>query len=115
MKMPKSLETSEYQFYVDKGKLKTRYKNRSSEENDLLILSDLLVEGVGVTINNDSYFATITTTPGIHKLKAGVADTLEVIGFQAKDVDEALTIHHFIVWWLDSIEKEEEDDTGSDV
>jgi hypothetical protein len=101
------LETDHYIFYIENNQLKVKYRDEKMTQDlgvDTVNLCSITVESVGVVNKKDSPpFVTIVTPASVQKLKNKITDTLEIIGFQAKDINEAIAINTFVVLWLDKL------------
>ncbi len=105
-KMNTRLSTRNYDFYVDGTKLLVLYKD-TKDTKDIIVLSDLQIDILGVTSTNNEYVVTLVTSASIQKLKHDVSDTLEVAGFTFDSMKSALAALNFIALWLEELKEDE--------
>ncbi len=104
--MNRQLSTENYNFYIENDQLLVRYLDRKLE-NQTVNLGEINTEMLGVMQTGDSWNVIIVTPAGLQKVKRGIKDNLEVIGFNFKDLQSALAVQNFIAIWLERLAGEE--------
>ena len=96
--MTKRLLTPDYDFFVKNNNFYVKYLRKSKD----IILSDVQHEIIGITKTglDNPWSVTVVTPAAIQKLKEGITETLEVIGFQFNTLGKALEAHQFITYWM---------------
>ncbi len=104
--MTQELKTQDFEFFILNHKLMVQYL----KDDKAISISDLEIEMFGImeTIG-DKHTVAILTPGGIQKLKHNVSETLEVIGFTFDDLNTALAVLNFCLYWLEDLKEKEKE------
>jgi hypothetical protein len=106
-----NIKIGSYLFYVQDNEVFVQYVGAG--DRNTVKLSSLTVETIGVTKDNKGgYMVTLITPASIQKLKNNLTENLEVVGYPAKTLKEALALVTFLAEWFDYLK--DKDDTNSE-
>ncbi len=107
--MKTKLTLENYDFSVGGNQLIVQYLDLNRDK-DIIIISNLDIELIGISESSDSdWNVVIVTKSGIKKLQNQIVDKLPAIGFKFKDLQTALEVQSFILYWILKIKKEKEE------
>ncbi len=92
------LDTKDYDFFVEKDKIWVRYI-REDKEDKVVSITDINIQMIGIVSGEDTWTTTIVTPASIKKLRDGITDKLVTIGFHFNNLQTAIEVQTFILYW----------------
>jgi len=102
---------------INLGNYKFIYDGRvivDYQDNNIVEISKLNVVSVCITIDDGLWAVNIITKEALQKLKMGITNNLEVIGFKFEDYMDSILAHNFLTLHLLAPETVKEMQTNKD-